>query len=189
MMPWVIIDFKRDELINSIEKAEYITFDSELPKRPGIYILPVLPGEEVELTDFFWRVYNRADGSYENAIGIYVDESTMIDRSNKAFHAILTQGRSKKIPVFILTQRPRHLSVYCFSEASIYQVFDLIRKDDRIKVAEDTGVSPYYKLDDYHSYYFIVSDKSLHKLSPVPDEETILAKIDAKLPTRRLKAM
>ena len=50
-MPWVIVDYKGDELVNAIDRAIPISYDV-VPIQPGVYILRVLPGEEEKLSEF-----------------------------------------------------------------------------------------------------------------------------------------
>src|ERR1700722_17334554 len=101
--PWVILDYKGDELIYRIERAEPTDFDT-VPQAPGIYILTILPGEEEELSNWFHQVWEQQN------VGILVDEGYMIDRNDRWFNACLTQGRSRHIPMIILSQRPVWLS-------------------------------------------------------------------------------
>lgn len=182
--PWVIIDYKNDVLINQIQKAIYIDYE-ELPTEPGIYILKVLPGEEEELSDWFRRVWAH------EGIGIYVDEGYMINRHDKWFNACLTQGRSKQIPMIILSQRPVWLSRFVFSEADFFQVFDLTHSHDMAKIREyikdDERKQLEKPLKDYNSFYYDVGKKRLETFGPVPDEKTLLASIDARIPQRRRK--
>jgi DNA helicase HerA-like ATPase len=186
-MPWVVIDYKGDELVNAIERAIPITYDV-VPVQPGIYILRVLPGEESELSDWFRRVWE------VGGIGIYVDEGYMIERNDKYFNACLTQGRSKRIPMIILTQRPLWLSRFVFSEASYFFIFDITHSKDRGVVKEyvkddERGVGELsnkdkvdVKLDKYHSWYYDVGNDTMMKIGPVPASAEILATIDRRLP-------
>ena len=128
-MPWVIVDYKNDELINRIDRAQTISFDT-VPDEPGIYILKVLPGEEDDLSEWFRRVWEQED------VGIYVDEGYLVDPRDRWFNACLTQGRSKHIPMIVLSQRPVWLSRFVFSEATYFQVFDLTHSKDMDKVRE-----------------------------------------------------
>lgn len=182
--PWIIIDYKGDELINSIEKAEDIDYDVNLDKlKPGIYILRVLPREEANLTDFFQRVWMHED------IGIFIDEGYMIGNRDKYFNACLTQGRSKHIPMIVLTQRPLWLSRFVFSEASYFFIFDITHSKDRGVVKE--YVKDEYrdrvdeKLKRFHSLYYDVGDPNMRVVGPAPDGDVILGLIDAKLPKRK----
>lgn len=184
--PWVIIDYKNDDLINGIEKAQYINYN-DLPTQPGIYILKVLPGEEDLLSEWFQRVWEH------EGIGIYIDEGYMINKHDKWFNACLTQGRSKKIPMIILSQRPVWLSRFVFSEADFFQVFDLTHSQDMVKVKEYIKDDERKQLDkplrDYHSFYYDVGKKRLETFGPVPDGDSLLAKIDARLPDNRRRSL
>src|SRR5271170_6704875 len=99
--PWLVFDFKGDEHINAIEGATHSSLDLKLTaKSKGLYIVHPLPHETKEVESLMWRLWERGN------VGVYVDEGYMIDNGNKAYKAILTQGRSKRIPVITLTQRP-----------------------------------------------------------------------------------
>lgn len=174
-IPWIILDFKGDEAINSIEGAKHITY-SEVPTKPGIYILHPYPGETDQLERYLYKCWEK-----EN-IGILVDEGYML-QDNDAFLACLTQGRSKRIPMIVLTQRPAWISRFVFSEADFYQVFALNDRRDRKTISEfmpgDVKDAP--KLPDFHSYYYDVGRDKLVVMKPVPELDAILEKIDSRL--------
>jgi DNA helicase HerA-like ATPase len=177
-IPWVIIDYKNDELINRIDRAEEIGFDT-VPEMPGIYILRVRPGQEEELSEWFRMAWEQED------VGIYVDEGYLIDSRDQWFNACLTQGRSKHIPMIVLSQRPVWLSRFVFSEASFFQVFDLTHSKDIDKVREyirDDDTKQLEKpLEPFHSYYYDVARRKLDTLGPAPEADVILRRIDARL--------
>lgn len=177
-MPWVIIDYKNDILINSIEKSTIIDYDT-VPTKPGIYILKVFPGDEEFLNSWMKKVWENGN------VGIYVDEGYMIGRDNRGFNTNLTQGRSLKIPMIVLTQRPVWLSRFVFSESNFFQVFHLNDKDDRRTIKRFVPANLDHRLKEYHSYYYDVDKDNLITLSPVPDADTILRNIDEKLPTKK----
>jgi hypothetical protein len=176
--PWILLDYKNDELINGIERAEVIGYD-ELPELPGVYILKVLPGDEERVEEWFRAVWER-----EN-IGVLIDEGYMIDPRSQWFNACLTQGRSKKIAMIILSQRPVWLSRFVFSEADFFQCFDLTHVKDMDKVREyirdDEREQLERPLAPYHSYYYDVGRRQLETLGPVPESAELLAIIDARL--------
>lgn len=176
--PWVILDYKNDEHINAIARANLIGYD-EVPQEPGIYILKVLPGEGDELSEWFRQVWE------QEGIGVYVDEGYMIDPRDKWFNALLTQGRSKHIPMFVLSQRPVWLSRFVFSEASFFQVFDLTHTRDMDKMREYIRDDERHQLDqpleDFHSFYYDVGRRQLDTFGPVPEASTTLQAIDARL--------
>lgn len=175
--PWVLFDFKLDDHIAKIEGLEHIDFDY-VPDKPGLYAIHPHPSQEEEVNEYLWRIWQQ-----EN-IGLYCDEGYMIPnpRKRNAFQACLTQGRSKKIPMIVLSQRPNWISRFVFSEADFFQIFQLNDKDD-IKIVQryirDKNIAA--RLPDYHSYYFDVGKNEVATFSPVPDEQTILENIDAKL--------
>ena len=175
-MPWIVLDYKNDVLINDIAKAQYIYFSSPVPKLPGIYILSLLPGQEEELEEYLWKVWERG------GIGIYTDEGYMVGKS-KAFEACLTQGRSKKIPMITLSQRPSWISKFVFSEANFFQVFHLNDREDRKAVQRFIPASIEKRLPEYHSRYYDVDKDVLAEFAPVPPADKLLADIDAKLPS------
>jgi hypothetical protein len=177
-MPWVIVDYKNDELINEIHRAESIDFDT-VPEEPGLYILKVRPGQGDELSDWFRRVWEQED------VGIYVDEGYLVDSQDEWFNACLTQGRSKHIPMIILSQRPVWLSRFVFSEATYFQVFDLTHKKDMEKVEEyvrdDDREQMEQPLAEFHSYYYDVARRKLYTLGPAPEADVLLRRIDDRL--------
>lgn len=176
--PWIILDYKHDELINAISRAEPTTYE-ELPDLPGVYILTVLPGEESRVDEWFKKVWER-----EN-LGILIDEGYMIDPRSQWFNACLTQGRSKRIQMVILSQRPVWLSRFVFSEADFFCAYDLTHVKDQEKVAEYVRDDNRRILDRplarFHFYYYDVADKRLELSAPAPAPAELLQTIDARL--------
>jgi DNA helicase HerA-like ATPase len=180
-MPWVMIDYKRDGLLNAIDRRRQIGLN-EIPKEPGLYHLkpnPVSDDERVE--DWLLRCWSKRN------IGLYVDEALRLPTSRKtgAFETILTQGRSLRIPVIALSQRPVDLTRYAFSEANHVVVMRLTDLRDRKKVTEyvpDVGHD--YKLEKYHSIWYSVDNNRKYDMDPVPEGSEILEVFD-----RRLKAL
>lgn len=181
VMPWVIIDFKDEDtdIINQIGRVQSLDFSDPLPDRPGIYIIKPLEGDD-RLEEWLWKVF------YRGNIGLFFDEVFPIGQHNRAFNSIMMQGRSKRIPVIVCTQRPTNVSVYCFSEASFAFVFDLTKLSDRKKINEEISLIPRdYNLPDYHSYYYDVSKKHMEPVGPAPEASVILDRIDEKIPMQR----
>lgn len=179
-MPWIIIDFKTDEHINAIERATYID-TTDNPTRPGIYILQPHPND-VSVATFLERVWQR-----ENA-GVYVDESYMLSEktaNENRFITLLTQGRSKHIPMIVLSQRPVWITRFVWSESDFFQLFHLNSRKDEKNVEDFLPAGSYRNLPEFHSLYYDVGRSQVSYLSPVPDEATLLARIDARLKTIR----
>lgn len=176
--PWVIFDFKLDKNIAKIDATE-IDFDV-VPTKPGIYVIHPHPSQQEEVNEYLWKLW-----AQEN-IGIYADEGYLIPnpRTHNAFQACLTQGRSKNIPMIILSQRPNWISRFVFSEADFFQIFQLTDNDD-IKIVQryihpdDQNIS--VRLPKHHSYYFDVSENKVFTFGPVPPADKILETINTKL--------
>ncbi len=178
--PWIIYDFKGDEHLAHIQRARHVGLDF-VPKSKdhGVFIVHPLPNEEDAVEAQMWKLWDR-----EN-VGLYIDEGYMTD--NPALQAILTQGRSKHIPVIVLSQRPVWLSRFVFSEADFLQIFDLNDRRDRTTVSSFVPVDLDMRLPDFHSHYYDVGRNKLFEFKPVPREEILLEAIDAQLkPNRRV---
>lgn len=176
--PWVVIDPKGDELINKIEHVKYLTVDVQIPSKPGIYIVNPRPHETSELDEFMWRIYEK-----ENT-GVYCDEGYMTT-GLKSFRALLTQGRSKHIPMIVLAQRPVHMDRFLWSESDFFQVFNMSNAQDRDKTME---MVPYPFRGDLPLHWSVYHDVKQHRttvLRPVPDPASILQSFRKRLGARR----
>lgn len=176
--PWFVLDFKRDPTIKRIPRLVEVDIRDKPTKHPGLYVVRPMPGDEEEVTSFLWKVWQR-----ENT-GLFIDEGYMVGRFNKALAAILTQGRSKHIPMIGLSQRPSWLSPFWMSEADFHQVMYVTRPTD-VKALREwiPGWTP-AQTQDYTSQYFDVSNNDLTYLRPVPSEDEILDRFDLKMPRR-----
>lgn len=176
-MPYVMIDYKGDELLNSVG-AEHISIHADPPDAPGLYIAHPLPHEEEAVDKFIWQVHGRGH------TGLYFDEGFMVARS-KALEAVLMQGRSKRIPCFILSQRPSWISRYAFSEASHFMVFHLNDRRDRMKVKEFMENYNEGRMPEYHSQWYNVNNDCNFILHPVPPADNIRERFETRLTEMR----
>lgn len=178
-MPWVIVNYKNDEHLNNIEKAEEIGLSSKLPERPGIYMLRPEPDDIAGIDAWFWRVHAR-----EN-IGVFCDEIFMLGQHCRGFNTLFMQGRSKHIPMIVCTQRPVLCTPFAFSEATFFMIFNLIKKVDRERIAGDVPINADYRLPLHHFYWYKVGTDRVTPMSPVPPENILLDRINSKLPNKR----
>lgn len=194
---WIIINHKRDELVNSIPHAKFLKMTERPGKNPGVYIYQPVPAiDDVAVTDLMYWVYEK-----EN-IGVYIDEGYMIDPRDPALTALLTQGRSKHIPMIILSQRPTRISRFAVSEATFFQVFYLTDRRDRKVINEfiptvsldelmdatqnDDGSWNPRALPDFHSIYYDTRGHDVLVMTPVPTDHDILIVFEEKLRPRGL---
>ena len=181
--PWFICNAKRDQLIASIGKipgVERLTFKDKIPKR-GLYILDGTPADfkSDDMEEFLTRIHARGN------IGMFQDEGYVFNPRSDALNNIYTQGRSLKVPVITLSQRPAWLSPFSFSEADFIQSFDLNKKEDRKRIEEYAPFDMETRLPDYHSRWYDVGRNVAQTFSPVPPPDAILDNFDFSIRPRR----
>jgi len=182
---WIVINHKREDLINSIPGAKFLALN-EFPKKSGVYIYEPRPEiDDAAVTALLWHVYEKGN------TGVYIDEGYMISPRDAALNSLYTQGRSKKIPVITLSQRPTRISRFAVSEAAFLQVFYLNDKRDRKTIQEfmpidldDYLLSQNDKprlLPEYHSIYYETASEKPLIMAPVPSDGDILGIFENKL--------
>lgn len=177
---WIVVDFKRDNLLNSIDGIREIKI-GEIPKRPGLYIVHPSTRDAEPVDDMLWKIWQA-----EN-IGVYVDEGYMIGNRSAPLNALLTQGRSKHIPMIVLSQRPVFMSKFVFTEADFFQIFQLTNMQDEKTVREYVrDYDPKLRLPPYHSIYHDVAKADTVVFAPVPDRDEILDTFSDKLRNRKV---
>lgn len=180
-MPWLVFDWKGDKLLNDI-RAKEIEVGAPLPKKPGVFIVrPTAVVDDDAVTKMLWAVHKRG------SMGVYIDEGYMVGDENPAFRALLTQGRSKNIPMITLSQRPFHMDRFAFSEADFYLVFNLNDRKDQQRVGEflHRDIDLRNDIPKYHGWYHDVSEAEHTLLSPVPSATKIKAIFRSKIGAKR----
>lgn len=186
-MPWVVYDFKRDQLlakIGAMKGTQHID-TTEIPSKPGIYFVHPHPDDVEAVNKQLAGIWEQQD------TGVFVDEGYMVSQGSNSrswLRALLTQGRSMHIPMIILSQRPVWMDRFVFSESDFYQVFALNHSGDRKKIMEYIPADLDERLPDYHSYYYDVARDETVVLRPVEPEETILSRFDERLEAMRAKS-
>jgi hypothetical protein len=183
-IPYVIVDHKREGMFEGIDRIKQISY-SETPKIPGLYLLQ--PDTRDESHDEFldhWML-NALD---REKIGMYIDEGYSIRQHSRALQTVLTQGRSKNVPIITLSQRPSKVSTFVFSEADFLAFFQLSREDDR-KTAQSYAPKNRINLDtplpSFHSHWYDVAKDTVNVFGPVPSDEIILENIDRRLAPKK----
>ena len=183
--PWIIIDYKLDPLLNHRrlkKRIQTLSLTSSIPTDPGLYIVHPGPNDAEALEDFLWRVWQ------QGKVGLWFDEAHMLPVQEKgAFQGILTQGRTKKIPCIVLTQKPSWVSRFVFSEAKFFCVFRLNDARDHKVVQNFVPVDMSKPLPRYHSYWYDSAEDEISVLQPAPNSETILSTFEHRMPRRWLR--
>ena len=174
--PYVVIDPKREELLQEIDGAEYVAV-GEIPKHPGIYIMNPVPKDAPEVDQMLIDIWEQ-----EN-VGVWIDEGLMFGTGD-GIDACFTQGRSKRIPMIMLMQRPVWVSRFAVSEATFIQYFGLEDERDQRTVKSFARNLPVEQtLQQFHSFYYDVPRKKNYHFKPMPQANVILNTLNAKLAT------
>ena len=174
--PWVVIDFKRERLFDEIGCPPLLDLPlTKTPKRKGVYIVTPDPGEEAELELFLWRIWQQ-----EN-IGLFIDEAALMP-DKPAWHAILQQGRSKRIPVLACTQRPVNVIRGVFSEADYFAVFRITDRRDARVVEGFVPADLTQPLPSRHWRYYDVARNKLLQMAPVPHPRDVALRLRQRIP-------
>lgn len=178
--PHYVLDYKGDDLIGSIRHARELGLN-EIATKPGLYILRPLPHQDDAVENWLWKIWRQ-----ENCT-LFCDEGYMVP-NREAFNAILTQGRSKRISVFTLTQRPVYCSRFVFSEAGYIALFRLNDKRDWQTVTSFTPDTPVFDtrrvLPNFTARWYDVSRDWSSLIEPVPDDDAIRDRFMARLQPR-----
>lgn len=180
-MPWIIIDAKRDSVIRDVPGLEEIRIDAKPPRRPGLYVARPMPGDfdDGVCTKFLYDVWENEH------TGLFIDEGYAFRQFDRGLRTVLTQGRSKRIPVISLSQKPSWVSPFLFSESEFKSVFYLDQPTDIERAmawlpARDPNTGDAVRpdlLEDHHSYW-CHRRKEFKWLAPCPPEADIMEAFD-----------
>jgi hypothetical protein len=182
--PWIVIDCKGDDLVSSIPVSAPASIYDDPPGDPGLYVVKA----EIEdhdkggpLTDYLRKIYQQGN------TGVLIDEGGMVGQRNRGLRTILTLGRSRKVPLIILTQRPVNVDKYAFSESEYLQIFYIQIKDDQDIVhgyisEEQLDFNTLRNKGLYYSAWFDVRANELTYMQPCPPFNEIYDRILRRLP-------
>lgn len=194
--PWTILDFKGEDLVKQIwrenERAvRVISPEEKPPTKPGLYLMPLRPQlDDGALEAWLMQVYMRANGRPNKGHGLFIDEGFAMPREGKALDLIYTQGRSKKIPVIALYQRPVYMTRFAVAQADYFMVYaqndrrDLKTTSEFIEPARlPSGqlVTVNTELPKWHSLWYDVSLGKTVVLGPAPAPDQVLAAFSRRL--------
>jgi hypothetical protein len=193
-MPWVIIDYKGEEILVELQKKlrnkiHVIKVTDKPPRTPGLYYMHPKPMlDDVAMEAWLMQVYKNEH------TGLYVDEGYALPDYGRsvAFTLILTQGRSKRIPVIVLYQRPVWMSRFAVAQADFVRVFKQGDIRDRKTITQfctpaqlpngaSLGPMQIDALPDYYSLWHDVGKGSTSVLIPAPSKERILQDFKSRL--------
>jgi len=192
--PWFILDFKGEILIQQALREGLFTelsISARIPDKPGVYVVRHEAREGLgPVTEFLWSIYQAGKR------GLFLDEATMIPElrgeanSGGPFQSILSQGRSKEIPVYVLAQRPVNVNNMVFTENNFYCAFRLRSKRDLQKVTDhipedskrfDQIWGDNLRLPAHYSRWYDAQQDASFLLKPCPPPDRILDALFARI--------
>lgn len=176
--PWVILDYKRDDILDELPTEEIRVDARRIPRHPGLYIVHPGPKDDDHVEALLWKIWQRGH------TGVYVDEGHILPDQG-GLQAVLTQGRSKFIPTIVLSQRPKWLNRFVFTESEFFTLFHLNDKRDRLTIGELLPEQAKEPRPPRHSWYYDVENNALFRMKPVPNRDAILDIFDRRNPHRR----
>ncbi len=187
-MPWVVIDSKREDLLKDIPWTDEIPIKRKPPTRAGLYVTrpSVADFSNGTVTEFLYSTWRAGD------TGLFIDEGYSFDRNDPGLKTVLTQGRSKHVPVIALSQKPSWTSPFLFSESEFKTIFYLDMPNDIDRVMEwmpakardpVTGgpIDP-GSLPDHHAYWR--HRRHVYRISPCEPWQNILERFENRKPAR-----
>lgn len=189
--PWIFIDYKGEPLIAQARAEKMVkplNINSQLPDVPGIWVVRAEANHGPDpMNAFLMNVYNHGN------IGIIIDETTMLPNTRGdgntggPYQTLLSQGRSKTIPVWSLSQRPAFINRMAFTENNYFCAFRLKSEDDNDKVMREIPKRSenydyvwdediWYPKGHYSRWYDANRDIN-YRLRPCPPPEEILNKL------------
>ncbi len=198
-MPWIIIDYKGEDLVLDIYDAcnggmKQIDVKDKPPKEPGVYHMRLVPKlTDADMDAFLWKCH--AQGH----IGLFIDEGFALPqgRSN-TYDIILTQGRSLHIPVIQLYQRPVWMSRFAIAQTDYFAAFkqhdlrdlELTNKFvPPMKGGNNGSISVFNDLPDYHCLWHDVGEGNTSLLAPAPSRDDIIQTFTDRLKPKKKRAL
>jgi DNA helicase HerA-like ATPase len=175
-MPWIIIDSKRDEHIAQLPADEIKTGD-DVPREAGLYVVRPTVDEidDGAVSDLLMRIWDA------ERTGIFIDEGYMLPPRDRGLRTVLTQGRSKRIPMICLSQRPAFVSPFLLSESEVKSIFYLEHPADIERVNEWMPACNPHLLQDHESYWYQRSARIFRFLGPCEGPDLIIQRFRDRL--------
>lgn len=176
-MPWYIVDFKRDDVIDQIPRLEETDITGRPTKHKGLYVVrpTVEETDNGTVTRWLYRVHEHGH------TGVFIDEGYMFRTMwNPGLRTLLTQGRSKRIPMIALSQRPAFVSPFILSESSHLSVFYLQMPQDVAKVREFLPDARPKALPPHEQYYAYMKQRQFARVAPCPNEQEVFDMFDRR---------
>jgi hypothetical protein len=103
-------------------------------------------------------------------LSIFIDEGYQFHNGGRAgsgYVSILTRGRSRRLSLIVCTQRPVWLSVFTFSEATYFFIYELNMLIDKKKLREFIPLADNFNLRKFYYYFYDTNEGVVIECEPV----------------------
>lgn len=192
--PWIFMDFKGEVLLDAAledKAAEEVSVKKRPPTAPGVFVCRPDPRNDLpDVIEFLWNIYR------QGRTGLFLDEATMIPElrgvgnSGGPFQSLLSQGRSKIVPVWTLAQRPVNVNKMVYSESNFTCAFKLKNEEDEEKLIKEAVSKRSINFEKvwgdeapdlhdpqyaHHSRWYDEGQNKSYNLMPAPGPDEILS--------------
>lgn len=183
-MPWIMIDFKGDDLVSALPVSAEVSIHDRPPSEPGLYVAKARiedHDKDGPLSDYFMRIFD------QGSTGCLIDEGLMVGQRNQGLRMLLTQGRSRLCPVVTGTQMPFNIDTTIFATAEFIQVFYIQHPEHQKRISQyvPPHILNFDTLRDaglHHSvWYDVIADQGV-LLRPCPEFARIADRVLTRLP-------
>jgi len=124
----IIINHKNDDGWNTMIPP------TDNPHLSDQFINWVLSAEQDDdLEWLMWELFEKLKANPTETLLVF-DEGQALNPHSKANKTLWTQGRSLKLTIVTLTQRPAHISLFAITQSSEIVLFNIIGRDDLKKL-------------------------------------------------------
>lgn len=143
--PWPQVDPAKLAILLNFEQLSKHDFK----KRPYVIYVPDM--DEDDDKEHFNMLFKWIFNTFKKTgMKVWIDElGDVVEGPHtilKYLKWIYKKGRFFKITIWAAAQEPRHIHSICMSQSTHIVAFDLPRKDDRKRLADDTGCDQFMEL-------------------------------------------
>jgi hypothetical protein len=155
--PWPNVSTKQLAIITDFEDLKQHDFND---RRFVIYVPSFDEMDDPSFFDDFFRWVFVTNQNPKDPFVCWVDElKDVVPNPHtipRFMKAIYTKGRFVNLTIWGASQEPRHLHSLCLSQPTHIIAFDLPRKEDRTRLADNTGCPEFMEMPRGYSFWYFM---------------------------------
>lgn len=183
-MPWICYDVKGNDLLAMVPVSAPASIEEPPPTDPGLYVVKI-GWQDCEANGRLSR--HLLSVLEQGNTGVFIDEGQMLGHHNIGLKSLIIQGRSQRVPLIFVAQRPVHVDTFIFSEADFIQFFLLYHPDDKERLEKQIPPDRFdwttlVDAPDHCSLFYDQRRATVEFVPPAPPFDQLQAHILARLP-------